>query len=264
MTGKEVLGLRSVRDFIEHFSITVNPLESPDQFILALNQLDPRYKEGRDLVQWQLEADQTRWPEEVVKIIMACAKDMRMLETETPLVGDFDIVIALGGARQSNLDRAFYAAKAQLAGDSKFRILVVAGSNRTLLDAEMENVQNYAPDARTEYDLCRAAAKAVLDKYNIPAGHFLADDARAGTPAIIERVLGQYDAIGVAAVTTQIYQLSTELDLRRVAALFRIIDTFVAGTPSAPATISARTTATYLSEVLRTLRAAILATQSGV
>ncbi len=61
----------------------------------------------------------------------------------------------------------------------------------------------------------------------------------------------------VAAVTTQIYQASTERDLDRVAKQFGVTETFTAGNPSDPNVVAKRTPATYLSEVLRTLRAAV-------
>ncbi len=90
------------------------------------------------------------------------------------------------------------------------------------------------------------------------------EDKRAGTPAVIEGVLATLQANGslpeganIAAVTTQVYQASTERDLARVAKQFGITETFTAGNPSDPNVVAKRTPATYLSEVLRTLRAAV-------
>jgi len=62
----------------------------------------------------------------------------------------------------------------------------------------------------------------------------------------------------VAAVTTQIYQAATSLDIARVGKKYGL-ETMAAGNPSDPKVVEARTPATYLSEVLRTLRAATLA-----
>ena len=66
----------------------------------------------------------------------------------------------------------------------------------------------------------------------------------------------------MAAVTTQIYQAATELDLARVALQFGITETFAAGNPSDPKAVEARTVATYQSEILRTLRAITHAMQA--
>src|SRR5580700_8471737 len=81
--------LQAGAEFLQHFGVEVNPLENPEQFTEALAQLDPRYQGGRNLVRFELEADQTEWPEDTKQVIMGAAEKMRMLETETPLVGDY-------------------------------------------------------------------------------------------------------------------------------------------------------------------------------
>ncbi|MDO8444132.1 MAG: hypothetical protein Q7S80_01340 [bacterium] len=273
MTGRDVLALGSVVEFLMYFGLTIDPLTEVEQFVNALAQLDPRYKEGRDLVRYQLEQDQTQWPAEAVEAIMACANYMGMRKLDTPLVGNFDLVVALGGARQANLDRAQFAAKAWSEEATTFGQLIVAGSNRILLETEIENVVNYARDARTEFDLCVAAAGLVAVQWpGMITSQFCVLDERAGTPAILESLIGA--GLGsrllsvdsrIAVVTTQIYTLATELDLARVLNKLRIrAHRMVAGTPSDPETFAKRTTATYLSEVIRTLRAAALAAQAGV
>lgn len=187
-----------------------------------------------------------------------------MLETETPLVGDYDVVIALGGARQSNLDRTRYAAEAVKSGKASIKQLVVAGSSRALGKGEPENTANYAPNATTEFDLVAGAAKTVAQENpGLVTSMFYVEDEKAGTPAVLEGVLQALKDSGalkegakVAAVTTQIYQESTELDLARVARQFGVSETFAAGNPSDPKVVEARKPATYLSEILRTLKAA--------
>ena len=88
-----------------------------------------------------------------------------------------------------------------------------------------------------------------------------------GTPDIIDSVLSAMRGSGslpsenatAAAITTQIYRASTELDIARVAKKYGIEQTFAAGTLSDPEIIAKRTPATYLSEIVRTLKAATLA-----
>lgn len=256
-------------EFLQHFGVEVSPTEQPEAFTAALAQLDPRYQGGRELVRWQLEADQTEWPEDTKQVIANAAEGMRMLVSETPLVGDYDVVIALGGARQSNLDRTRYAAEAINDGKANVGHLVVAGSKRKLNEQEQENVSNYAPGSTTEADLLAGAANTVASENPdlTPEVHVV-EGERAGTPDIIESVLSEMHGNGalsegtkVAAITTQIYQASTELDLARIAKKFGITETFTAGNPSDPNVVAKRTPATYLSEVLRTLRAAVHAAQ---
>ncbi|MFA6270512.1 MAG: hypothetical protein WC657_04900 [Candidatus Paceibacterota bacterium] len=262
--------LQAGREFLQHFAVEVSPTEQPEQFLEAMAQLDPRYQGGRELVRFELEADQTEWDEETKGVIMRAAEGMRMLETETPLSGQFDVVIALGGARQSNLDRTRYAVEAAKEGKAGIKQLIVAGSNRELNEAEQKATENYAPGANTEFELCVGAAKTVAQENpGLVASVMCVEDKRAGTPAVIENVLATLQANGslkdgarVAAVTTQIYQASTELDLDRVAKQFGVAETFTAGNPSDPDVVAKRTPATYLSEVLRTLKAATNAAQA--
>lgn len=262
--------LQAGSEFLQHFAVEVSPTEQPEQFLEAMAQLDPRYQGGRELVRFELEADQTEWDEETKGVIMRAAESMRMLETETPLLGQFDVVIALGGARQSNLDRTRYAVEAAKDGKAGIKQLIVAGSSRELNEAEQKATENYAPGATTEFELCVGAAKTVAQENpGLVASVMYVEDKRAGTPAVIEKVLATLQANGslkegakVAAVTTQIYQASTELDLDRVAKQFGVAETFTAGNPSDPKVIEARKPATYLSEVLRTLKAATNAVES--
>jgi hypothetical protein len=262
--------LKAGGELLQHFGVEADPVKNPDEFRAALKQLDPRYQGGRNLVRWQLEADQTEWDEPTKDIIMRTAESMRMLEAETPLQGDFDAVIVLGGARQSNLDRTNYAVEAIKGGKANVKQLIVAGSSRELNEAEQENTANYAPGAKTEFDLCvGAAATASKENPGLVASVMYVEDKRAGTPAVIENVLATLQANGtlpegskVAAVTTQIYQTSTERDLDRVAKQFGVAETFTAGNPSDPNVVANRTPATYLSEVLRTLKAATNAAQA--
>lgn len=261
------------KPLLELFGVEIDPLEQPTEFIEAITQIDPRFQGGREMVRYQLEQDEREWDSETKGTIMAAAEKMRMLETETPLIGHYDAVIALGGARQSNLDRARYpvhcAADTDL--DVSFKHLIVAGSSRRLNQQEQENTSNYAPGAQTEFDLCVGAARTVaLENPGLVTSVSYTDEERAGTPKIIEDVLTslqrsdvvRVEDAAIAAVTTQIYQVSTDMDLRRIAKQFGITDVYVAGNPSDAEIVARRTTATYLTEVIRTLKAAAMAVEA--
>ncbi len=261
--------LKAGSELLEHFGVDIDPAAEPEKFIETVSQLDPRFQGGRDLIRWQLEADQTQWPEDTKQVIMRAAEAMRMLEYETPLVGQYDVVVALGGARQANLDRTRYAAEAASKGQVSFGQLIVSGSSRKLLEAEQENAANYAPGATTEYDLCEGAAKVASEEYpGLSIRAYPGGAEKAGTPIVLENTFRYlkareelHESSRVAAVTTQIYQAATELDLARIAKKFGITETYTAGNPSDSEIVKARTQTTYLSEIIRTLKAAALATQ---
>lgn len=257
--------LQAGSEFLQHFGVEVSPTEQPDQFLEAMKQLDPRYEGGvRKLVRWELAADHREWPEDTKQVIMRTAESMGMLKPETPLEGNFDVVIALGGANQQNHERPRYALEAMKKGEVSFKQLVIAGSSRKLKEGEQKNTANYAPGAETEFDLCVAGAAMLAKEYpGVPISVLFVDIEEAGTPDVIESVLTAGRTNGtllpnsrVAAITTQIYQESTELDLARVSRKFDVAETQTAGIPSPAKTIEGRTPATYESEILRTLKAA--------
>lgn len=260
-------------DFIEHFGITVDPIKQPKEFLEALKQLNPRFEGDKNLLRFELELaqDSHEWPKETQQIIMEAAERMRMLETDTPLLGHYDAVIALGGARMANLDRTLYAAQSTQDGQTSIDLIIVAGSARKVQEGERSATNTYAPKAVTEFDLCDAAAVTVQQSYpNIEIRSYGAGDETAGTPKVIAIVLRDLQSKGILSettrlgvVTTQIYQAATSLDARRVAKEFGITDIMTAGNPSDPKIIEARTPATYKSEIIRTLQAAALATQAA-
>jgi hypothetical protein len=286
-------------ELLQHFGIEVRPNDpvQAKEFVSAMDQLNPRFQGERPLVRFELEQDQTQWPEETKDVTMRAAERMRMLEPQTPFEGSFDTIIPLAGARQANLDRMRYAARClytraslqtQTPEGVRQGSLIFAGSKRKLNDAEKENVANYAPGAETEEDLVKATMEQVsveqeklseeFGKYPqiMSWGAVIAEGEKAGTFDVVDAVLSsmreRYNRSGrelpedlrLGAVTTQIYQAATELDLARVAKRYGISETFTAGNPSDPNIVAKRTPATYISEVLRTLKAAALAQDEGV
>jgi hypothetical protein len=186
---------------------------------------------------------------------------------ETPLVGSFDAAISLGAARQANLDRLRYVAEAVHEGRAEAKRIIIAGSARKLNEAEQENTVNYAPGATTEFDLCVGAAATVEKEFpDLSIETIFVDDEKAHTAHVVERVLAALRANGalpegasIGAVTTQIYQTATSFDVARAAKEFGVAATLTAGNPSDPNIVAKRTPATYLSEILRTLKAAAMA-----
>lgn len=286
LTAEQVL--LAGADFLHRFGIETDPVTrlpviGREKFVEAMDQLNPRFQGDRSLVRFELEDDQTEWSEEDKELIMRTAEGMNMLKKETPLEGRFDLVAVLGGARRAPLDRALYAVQASFE-NADFNQLIGVGSERPLHEAEQEAATDYAPGAEIEADLTKAAVLNVAPgesqrlaqqkgKYPkiIYFDNMTVEGERASTQDVIEKVMSSVREradkmdrkipknFRLGAVTTQIYQAATALDVARAAKKFGVTETAVAGNPSDPAIIAKRTPATYFSEVLRTLKAAGLA-----
>lgn len=239
--------------FLEHFRVTLDPFRA-EKCIEPLQELDPR-KGG--LVRFQLESDSTNWPDETKEIVRLTAETMGMFKRETPLEGDWDLVIALGGARRANFDRLNYAAEAIAQGRATTQELIIVGSfERLLSEKEREFTASFAPGATTEYALCESAYEEVNQHYQGLVNDCVGVHAE-NAPGLFQGILEDHVVERMAVVTTQIYRMFTLFDLARVASWNLINEVMVAGNPSDPKIVAARTTATYLSEIIRTIIAAI-------
>jgi hypothetical protein len=219
--------LASGAGFLAHFGVQNDPQQNKQSFLDALRQLDPRFQGNRDLVRWQLESDTTEWDDETKKIIMDTAEAFGILRPETPLVGEWDVVISLGAARQANLDRPNYAVKAIKSGQAEVGMLMVTGSDRKLNEQEQGNVANYSPDAKTEFDLATSAAELVANENPaivVNLAHI--ENERANNADVIRKVLSDFQAsrggaslegLRIAFVTTQIYQPFTSIEAKAIA-----------------------------------------------
>ena len=263
-SGEQVLRKPASRIFLRALGIEIDPFEHLDRFMDACEQANPRYQGGRDLVRFVLEKDCAEWPDEVVDATMNLAGSLGMLHGETPLTGKWDIIIALGGARRSPLHRACYAAQAIREYRASATTLVIAGSTRLLSEAEKAQVQDFAPNAQTEYDLCAGAAKYIEDHHMnlVDIATVCKDDSRSGNDGVIDQTIADLKPafgdmpLSVAAVTTRIYTAGLELDMARAAKRHGWCGYAAAGHASDPEMIFNRSLSTYLSECLTTLRKA--------
>jgi hypothetical protein len=265
MNGLKVLGLDEARAYFDYFNIKYDPITEKKKLIQALEENSPLYKSD-ELVRWELAADDREWPKKAVDVIMDAAKALRMLEPETPIVGDFDAAVQIGGANQAPLIRAKYVLDAISRGQKIAHLILTGSKRRILKDGERNNVRNYAPDAITEFDL----AKAVFDKLAPGSGDLRIslcpiDMEFAHNYNVLDYVISEYyqirtlDYPSICAVSTQIYQPALELDLLRAARNNEILpeNILAAATPSSRAVIDGRTPLSYLAELNRTFRAAV-------
>jgi hypothetical protein len=251
--------------------IDADPINDTELFLEACSQANPRYQGGKDLVRFQLEQDETTWPEEVQDATMILAGHLGMLRDSTPLSGKYDMIIALGGARRSPLHRACYAAQAVVDKRASVSyILAIAGSTRPLGETEKAQVQDFAEGAETEFDLCSGAAEVIRARYpDLHAEAVCNPDPKSGNDGVIDRSIemlrlaaGQ-KTLRVAAVTTQIYVQGLYLDMARAAKRHGLHSSTAAGHSSDPEMVFNRTVSTYLSECLTTLRKAAIAAREG-
>ncbi len=263
--GLKVLNLREVNAFLKYFGIYYNAFDEKEAFIQALKENSPLYKSDQ-LVRWELATNHAEWPEEAVKVIMDAAKALRMLEPQTWIVGNFDAAIQIGGANQAPRLRAELVMEAIGRGHQISRLILTGSKRRELKEKEIESVANYAPNAKTEFDL----ARGVFDRLAPASGNLSIDLCpidmdNAHNYNVLDSIVTAFYPLHTAeypricAVTTQIYQQALELDLLRVARKHGIPpeNILAAGTPSTEAVIKARTPLTYLAEINRTIWAAV-------
>lgn len=256
------------QSFLDFYGLTTDPYSDPEGFEAALSSSNPRFDGQhhgpRFMLAEDAAKDQVAKPIESTSVVMDTARQLGMLEPETKLQGDFELVVALAGARRATYDRAGYAVSALESGAASTRRLVIAGTDRLLNDKERQAVEAYAPGAQTEWDLCLAAQSELQESgTSQPMDVAHLEQQRAHTAALIEHVVQAALREGslqpgerLAAVTHQIYRPATVLDVARAAEQLGITETFVAGAPSDPRVVAGRTADTYRAEILRTLRAA--------
>jgi len=271
VSGRMLLRQDATQLFLAAMEIDADPIAELDQFLKACEQANPRYQGGGDLVRFQLEADDSKWPSRIRHATLNLANYLNMCRGEDPLKGGpYDVIIALGGARRSPLHRACYAAQAIVDNRTEAKLIVIAGSTRPLVEEEKGQVQDFAEGALTEYDLCLGAQQFVKKRYpdlNIVA--VCNDDPRSGNDGVIDKTMAfcathfggavRVLNLSVAAVTTRIYAQGLYLDMARAAKRHRWGQFLAAGHASDPEAVFKRKLAIYLSECLTTLRKAALA-----
>ena len=142
LSGKQLLRCDAAQIFLDAMGIDQDPIHDLEQFKLACEQNNPRYTGGKDLVRYELEKDDQKWKPQIRRATMNLANFLNMCRGETPLVGNFDLILALGGARRSPLHRACYAAQAIVDNRADAQFIAIACSTRPLRDDEKG--QDYA------------------------------------------------------------------------------------------------------------------------
>jgi hypothetical protein len=95
--------------------------------------------------------------------IFEAARSLGMVESSRPSI-DADYLVILGGANKAPYDRLKYGLEVT---QGYFGHAVYLGSTRPVSDAEREKAKDYAPNARTEFDLGCGAFETLLDAHMV-------------------------------------------------------------------------------------------------
>lgn len=116
------------------------------------------FRKGRE--RWEITEtfDMDAPDSELGRTIHEGTRYMKMSKPSTATLFHYSILGILGGAFRSPYNRLKYG----LEQDITYDTLVFLGSEREVLPAEQEQVKDYAPGARTEFDLGVGAIKTLL------------------------------------------------------------------------------------------------------
>ncbi|MCL2280298.1 hypothetical protein FWC31_00190 [Candidatus Saccharibacteria bacterium] len=197
--------------------------------------------------------------EEERTIIYAATEVLGINNKETSLTGEHEIVVALPGAYQANLDRPNFVINAIKNGEAEIKLLIFVGSKRKLSDAERAKIENYAPGTQTEFDAVKATfEKLSAENPGISMRLIEIKNDQEHTASIVDKVASELDVDGenMTFVTTEIYRLTTEIDVLRGLSGHNVLEKFVAGNPSDQTRVEQRANNPneYYQEILKWLR----------
>lgn len=266
LTAERILNMPGLARFMEYFSIRENPISDPEGFLQAIALLNACDK-GKWPVQFQLESNQDEWPRETQREIMNLADMLDLLDVQTELLGQYDLIIVLNQNPAVSIpERLQFVINGMIWSNVSTKKIVLACSSRLLSEAEIESVSRFAPGAVTEANLCYAAINSVREKYRSKISVVVHEDDKAGNPEVIAKALqdsGARPGERVVVVTSQIHCTAARLELGRVAIPFGITNIDGAGNADDSAFFTNIPIEKYLSEVLWTLRAAVLQCQAS-
>ena len=96
--------------------------------------------------------------------VMKAANKLGLIGCTTPSKKEYDYILVLGGARMSCLFRMKYAKQICDIYGIKTKSIIGLTCMRKVMDTEREATDTYAADAKTEFDLMRAAFLNVFGK----------------------------------------------------------------------------------------------------
>ncbi|QQS65225.1 hypothetical protein IPO96_01565 [Candidatus Saccharibacteria bacterium] len=116
------------------------------------------FRKGRE----RQEVAPVKLTEQQTEAIMTLAHELGMDRATEPTRNSYEFATVLGGADQSNLLRVQYLKEQIEKHELDIPHVVLLGSARDLSDAEKANTTNYAPGAKTEFDLLNGAMETIF------------------------------------------------------------------------------------------------------
>lgn len=148
---------RIVREFDTHFATIKNANKRLDYLQeLAAKHWD--YRKGRERFEIVANEPMDQPGDALGKVVYQGATEMGMYERSTATLRHYNIMAILGGANRSPYNRLKYG----LMQNCTYDMLAYLGSEREILPPEYEQVKDYAPGAKTEFDLGMGAIMSLM------------------------------------------------------------------------------------------------------
>lgn len=126
---------------------------------VAANYWDFRKGAERQNTDWNIEGELSSKGSKAWKAVFADARELGLVRSSILQNRQPKYLSILGGANESAVNRLRFG----LESTDDFEYLVFLGASRPLPEKERERVKNFAPNAKTEYDLGSAAFETMLD-----------------------------------------------------------------------------------------------------
>lgn len=170
---------------IERIVVQFDPqyahIQSPDERLNRLSNIAAEnwdFRKGRERYEVIANEPMDQDGSEIGDIVLRGVRQAEMTSSSSATLKHYTIVAVLGGANRSPYCRLRYALKQDITYDK----LIFLGCERGVLPPERANTADYAPDARTEYELGKGAIKTLL-------GTELAEDKEYETTTPSSRIM---------------------------------------------------------------------------
>lgn len=158
---------RVVKEFDSHFARIKDPNERLDYLAkLAATHWD--FRKGRERFQVTEEQAIDAPDSDVGKRIYDGAYEAEMASPSKATLTHYSILAVLGGANKSPYNRLRYALEQRITYDA----MAYLGSEREILPPEQEETKDYAPGARTEFDLGKGAILSLMSDRLAPGREY--------------------------------------------------------------------------------------------
>lgn len=156
-----------VKEFDSGYAHIKDPVERL-HYLARLAAKEWDFREGRERYEVTETFEIDSPDSKLGQIVHEGAKQAEMASASTATLNHYSIMAILGGANRSPYNRLKYALEQPVTYD----MLAFLGSEREVLPPEQEQTNDYAPGARTEFDLGEGAIMTLLgDQISSPGSY---------------------------------------------------------------------------------------------